>query len=88
MKETKIRGRAELAGKMVVSEETGRKFGKVGDISFISETGELMNLLLVETTKAIEDLSLEKDDQGRMLIPFSAVKSVGDFVIVSEKDIF
>lgn len=88
MKETKVRGRAELVGRTIVSEETGRKFGRVGDVSFISETGELMSLLLVEPTPAIKDLNLEADDKGNLLVPFSAVKSVGDFVIVSEKDIF
>jgi sporulation protein YlmC with PRC-barrel domain len=33
------------------------------------------------------DLKLSEDDKGRMLIPFSAVKSVGDFIIIAEKDI-
>jgi sporulation protein YlmC with PRC-barrel domain len=27
------------------------------------------------------------DDKGRILIPFSAVKSVGDFVVVSENEL-
>ena len=80
------RGR-DILGKVIVSEETGRKFGIVGDINFISESGELMSLVLVEPTKHIGDLNLEKDDNNRMLIPFSSVKSVGDFVIISEKEI-
>jgi sporulation protein YlmC with PRC-barrel domain len=33
------------------------------------------------------DLKLGEDDRGRMLIPFSAVRSVGDFIIVAEKDV-
>jgi len=80
------RGR-DLLGKVIVSEETGRKFGVVGDLNFISESGELLNLVLVEPTKHISDLNLEKDDNNRLLIPFSCVKSVGDFVIISEKEI-
>ena len=80
------RGR-DLLGKVIVSEETGRKFGVVGDINFISESGELLNLVLVEPTKHIGDISLEKDDNNRLLIPFSSVRSVGDFVIISEKEI-
>ncbi len=87
MVETKTRTR-ELTGKTIVSDETGKKFGSVGDISFVPETGELMNLLLTEPTRATSDLQLQQDDKGRIIIPFSAVKSVGDFVIVSEKDIF
>jgi sporulation protein YlmC with PRC-barrel domain len=80
------RGR-DLIGKVIVSEETGRKFGVVGDINFVAESGELLNLVLVEPTKHIGDLTLEKDEQNRLLIPFSSVKSVGDFVIISEKEI-
>ena len=77
----------DLIGKVIVSEETGRKFGIVGDMNFVSESGELLNLVLVEPTKHIGDLTLEKDEQNRLLIPFSSVKSVGDFVIISEKEI-
>ena len=80
------RGR-DVLGKVIVSEETGRKFGVVGDLNFISESGELLNLVLVEPTKHISDLDLERDDNNRLMIPFSSVKSVGDFVIISEKEI-
>lgn len=80
------RGR-DIIGKVIVSEETGRKFGIVGDMNFVAESGELLNLVLVEPTKHLSDLSLEKDAQNRQLVPFSAVKSVGDFVIISEKEI-
>ena len=80
------RGR-DLLGKVIVSEETGGKFGVIGDINFVSESGELLNLVLVEPTKHTGDLTLEKDENNRLLIPFSSVKSVGDFVIISEKEI-
>ena len=82
----KLRAR-DFIGKMVVSEEAGRKFGVVGDVSFITESGELMNIIMVETTKHVADLQLSQDDKGRVMIPFSAVRSVGDFIIISEKDI-
>lgn len=75
-----------LLGKTVVSEETGRKFGIVGDLNFVAESGELLSIVLSEPTKYVGELSLEKDDENRVLIPFSTVKSVGDFVIVSEKE--
>lgn len=80
------RGR-DLVGKIIVSEETGRKFGIVGDINFVSESGELLNVVLVEPTRNVADLNLEKDENNRMLIPFSSVRSVGDFVIISEREI-
>ncbi|MBN2203354.1 MAG: PRC-barrel domain-containing protein [Candidatus Aenigmarchaeota archaeon] len=77
----------EMVGKVIVSEDTGRKFGVVGDVNFITESGELMNIIVSEPTRQALDLKLAEDDKGRMLIPFSAVRSVGDFIIVAEKDI-
>ncbi len=77
----------EITGKTIVSEEHGKKFGQVDDVSFVSDTGELMNILVTETTKHIDDVQLQEDSKGRNIIPFSAVKSIGDFVIVTEEDI-
>ncbi len=84
--EQRVRGR-DLIGKVVVSEETGRKFGNVGDVNFITESGELMNIIITNQTKHAADLQLTEDEKGRLMIPFSAVRSVGDFVIIAEKDI-
>ncbi len=86
-KESRLRGK-NLVGKTLISDETGSKFGRVGDIIFIDETGELVSVVVVEPTKLASDLKLQIDNNGRILIPFSAIKSVGDYVIVSEKDIF
>jgi sporulation protein YlmC with PRC-barrel domain len=83
---SKNRGK-DVVGKVVISEETGRKFGVVGDMNFVSESGELLNLVLVEPTKHSSELSLERDEQNRMLIPCASIRSVGDFVIVSEKEL-
>ena len=77
----------ELIGKIIVSEESGRKFGVVGDVNFITESGELMNIVIAEPTRQSSELKLSEDEKGRLLIPFSAVKSVGDFIIIAEKDI-
>lgn len=82
----KVRGK-DLIGKVVVSEESGRKFGIVGDVAFIAESGELMNLVITEPTRNTADIGLSEDEKGRALIPFSSVKSVGDFIIIAEKDI-
>lgn len=82
----KIRGN-ELVGKTIVSEEKGRTFGEVDDVSFVSETGELMNLLITEATENLVEMNVEQNAHGRYMVPFSAVKSVGDFVIVSQDDI-
>ncbi len=77
----------EIQGKTVVS-EGGRMFGKVLDATADVSTGELVNMI-VEPTKYItahfEDLV--RDKQGRILLPFSAVSAVGDFVLVNEADV-
>lgn len=86
MVETKVRA-ADIVGKTIISEETGRKFGIVSNIDFITESGELLNIIVDNPTKHLGDLNLKADDKGRTLIPFSAVKSVGDFVIVSENEL-
>ena len=86
MAETKVRA-ADIVGKTIISEETGRKFGIVSNIDFITESGELLNVIVDQPTKHLSDLNLKADDKGRSLIPFSAVKSIGDFVIVSENEL-
>lgn len=86
MAESKIRA-ADVLGKTIISEETGRKFGVVNNIDFITESGELLNLVVDQPTKHLSDLNLKTDDRGKVMIPFSSVKSVGDFVIVSENEL-
>jgi sporulation protein YlmC with PRC-barrel domain len=86
MAESKVRA-ADIVGKPIISEETGRKFGVVSNIDFITESGELLNLIVEQPTKHLQDLNLKSDDKGRLLVPFSAVKSIGDYVIVSENEL-
>ncbi|MEM0231127.1 MAG: PRC-barrel domain-containing protein [Candidatus Woesearchaeota archaeon] len=77
---------AQLIGKTVVS-KTGKKFGEVGDIIFETKSGELIHIVLKNPTVYTEKLELEKDKDGNILIPFSAVIATGDFLVVSEEDI-
>jgi sporulation protein YlmC with PRC-barrel domain len=86
MVETKIRA-ADVVGKTIISEETGRKFGVVNNIDFITESGELLNIVVEQPTKNLTDLNLKTDEKGRYLIPFGAVKSIGDFVVISENEL-
>ncbi len=76
----------DLIGKVVVG-ETGRKLGVVANIDFVVETGELLNIVIENPTKYLEEFNLKKDEKGRYLIPFAAVKNVGDFIIVSESEL-
>ena len=86
MVETRVRA-ADIVGKTIISEETGRKFGVVSNVDFVTESGELLNVIVEQPTKHIGELNLKTDEKGRSLIPFSAVKSVGDFVIISENEL-
>ena len=86
MVEARVRA-GDVVGKTIISSESGRKFGIVGNVDFITESGELLNIVVEQSTKHLIDLNLKADDKGRLLIPFSAVKSVGDFVVISESDL-
>tara|TARA_Y100000310_G_C19982664_1_gene490528 strand:+ start:230 stop:493 length:264 start_codon:yes stop_codon:yes gene_type:complete len=76
----------QLIGKTIVS-KTGKRFGEVGDILFETRSGELIHLLLVNPTGYIEKLELERDQNNNLLIPFSAVVAMGDFLVIAEEDI-
>jgi sporulation protein YlmC with PRC-barrel domain len=76
----------QLIGKVVVS-KTGKRFGEVGDIVFETGSGELIHMVLKNPTSYTERLELERTKEGELLIPFSAVIAVGDFMVVAEEDI-
>lgn len=76
----------QLLGKTVVT-KSGKRFGEVGNITFETRTGELIQVILKNPTTYTEGLDLEKDSNGDLMIPFSAVIAMGDFVVVSEEDI-
>jgi len=76
----------QIMGKTVVS-KTGKKFGEIGDIIFETRSGELIHMVLTNPTSYTEKLELEKDKEGKILIPFSAVIAVGDFIVVAEEEI-
>ena len=76
----------QLIGKTIVS-KTGKRFGEVGDIIFETRSGELIHMLLTNPTSYTEKLELEKDKESKILIPFSAVIAIGDFMVIAEEDI-
>jgi len=76
----------DLIGKTIVS-KTGKRFGEVGDIIFETRSGELIHMVLVNPTTYTEKLELERDKNNDILIPFSAVIAIGDFMVIAEEDI-
>jgi sporulation protein YlmC with PRC-barrel domain len=76
----------DLIGKTVVS-KSGKRFGSVGDIVFETKSGELIHIVLVEPTIYTEKLELERDKSNNILIPYSSVIAIGDFMVIAEEDI-
>jgi sporulation protein YlmC with PRC-barrel domain len=76
----------QLIGKTVVS-KLGKRFGEVGDITFETRSGELINIILSSPTPYTEKMELETNKEGKILIPFSAVMAMGDFMVIAEEDI-
>lgn len=75
-----------IIGKRVVT-KTGKVFGTVNNIVFETRTGELLQLALKDATGYCEGLDLERTKQGEVLVPYSAVVALGDFVVVAEEEI-
>ncbi len=76
----------DLIGKTVVS-KTGKKFGEVGDLVFEIKSGELIHMVLINPTSYTAKMELERDKDNNLLVPFSSVIAVGDFMVIAEEDI-
>lgn len=75
-----------IVGKMIVTKE-GKRLGFVKDITFETKSGELINLVVKDSTPYTKNLNLERTNSNELLIPYSAIIAIGDFVIVSEEDL-
>tara|TARA_Y100000310_G_scaffold344820_1_gene459751 strand:+ start:247 stop:507 length:261 start_codon:yes stop_codon:yes gene_type:complete len=76
----------EVLNKAVVTKE-GKRLGMVKDITFETRTGELIHIVLKDTTPYSAELNLERSNQGEILISYNAIIAIGDFVVVSEEDL-
>lgn len=75
-----------ITGKMIVTKE-GKRLGFVKDITFETKSGELINIVVKDLTPYTKNLNLERTPSNELLIPYSAIIAIGDFVIVSEEDL-
>ena len=75
-----------LLGKMIVTKE-GKRLGFLKDITFETKSGELINLIVKDATPYTKNLNLERTNSNELLISYSAIIAIGDFVIVSEEDL-
>ena len=76
----------QIIGKKVVT-KSGKVFGEVNNLIFDIKTGELLQLSLRNTTGYCEGLDLEKTKQGEVLVPYTAVVALGDFIVIAEEEI-
>jgi sporulation protein YlmC with PRC-barrel domain len=77
---------SSILGKMIVTKE-GKRLGFVKDVTFETKSGELINLVVKDSTPYTKNLNLEKTNNGELLIPYNSIIAIGDFVIVSEEDL-
>ena len=75
-----------LLGKLVVTKE-GKRLGLVRDITFETKSGELIHLVMKDTTPYTNNLNLEKTKSGETLVPHNSIIAIGDFIVVSEEDL-
>jgi sporulation protein YlmC with PRC-barrel domain len=77
---------SSILGKMIVTKE-GKRLGFLKDITFETRSGELINIVVKDPTPYTKNLNLERTRSDELLIPYSAIIAIGDFVIVSEEDL-
>jgi len=75
-----------IVSKMIVTKE-GKRLGFVKDTTFETKSGELINIVVKDSTTYTRNLNLERSESNELLIPYSSIIAIGDFVIVSEEDL-
>ena len=73
----------ELRGKKVMS-SGGLYLGIIRNITVDEKTGNLLDLV-VEPSDKIDPRLYNQNEEGYIIFPFDTVKSVKDFVILSEE---
>ena len=76
----------EIIGKLVVTKE-GKRLGVVRDVTFETRTGELIQVVLKDSTPYTRNLNLEVSSSKEVLVPYNSIIAIGDFVVVSEEDL-
>ena len=76
----------EILNKAVVTKE-GRRLGLIKDITFETRTGELIQVVVKDSTPYTRNLNLEMSPNKDVLIPYNTIIAIGDFVVISEEDL-
>ncbi len=76
----------QISGKKVITNE-GEDFGRVVDLSVNEVDGNVIDLIVdANPDNKMED-KLRKDG-NYVLIPFSAVTAIGDYIIIDKRHLF
>ena len=76
----------DVLSKLVVTKE-GKRLGLVKDVTFETNTGELIQIVLKDPTSYTKNLNLEASSGKEVLLPYNSIIAIGDFVVVSEEDL-
>ena len=76
----------DIIGKLVVTKE-GKRIGFIKDLTFETNTGELIQIVLKDPTVYTRSLNLESTSSKEVLVPYNSIIAIGDFVVVAEEDI-
>ncbi len=74
---------SRIRDRMVVTSQ-GHELGLLFDLVADEKTGKLVALVVEPTTEEMQELLLT-DKEGLVLIPFSALRAVRDFIVVDAK---
>lgn len=71
-----------LSGKAIMGSD-GTELGLLYNITMDLKSGQLRDLI-IEPDEALEnhDLGIDRDDDGRFLVPVSRVQAVKDYIVV------
>jgi sporulation protein YlmC with PRC-barrel domain len=67
-----------------VVSDRGLQIGRLTDVTFDERDGRILSLLVRPVSS--ETLSgISRDDRGNVVVPFNAVMSIRDFIVVNER---
>ena len=73
----------QLAGKMLVSND-GESIGRLVDLVVNEVTGKIVSLIAEPNPDSLTARKMKKED-GMLVVPYSAVLAVSDYVILDKK---
>ncbi len=74
---------SEIIGKEVIT-EGGIVIGNVVDLDIETSSGRVL-MLIVKPKKGEIPIYFKRDDDGNLLIPFSYVRNIMDYVVLYER---